>query len=166
MSLLDEPCCLCLETSPALLDDPCHHISRHFIVIVGRAMLLYTKIPSCYYLKNHAVIYLETSPALHKIPYHNVIRGSCKKFCHCVRITSVLRFIKHIFITNLQSILHFTIIGEHWFHRQRIFTAIAWKAMSLCCKYFHRYCLKSISIKIHRHSLKLWSFLQAMSAHT
>ena len=80
MSLVDEPCCLCLETSPALLDDPCHHISRHFIVIVGRAMLLYTKIPSCYYLTNHAVIYLETSPALHKIPYHNVIRGSCKKF--------------------------------------------------------------------------------------
>ena len=32
------------------------------------------------------------------------VRGSCKKFCHCVRITSVLRFIKHIFITNLQSI--------------------------------------------------------------
>ena len=33
-----------------------------------------------------------------------VLRGSCKKFCHWVRITSVLRFIKHIFITNLQSI--------------------------------------------------------------
>ena len=33
-----------------------------------------------------------------------IIRGSCKKFCHWVRITSVLRFIKHIFITNLQSI--------------------------------------------------------------
>ena len=32
------------------------------------------------------------------------IQGSCKKFCHWVRITSVLRFIKHIFITNLQSI--------------------------------------------------------------
>ena len=32
------------------------------------------------------------------------VRGSCKKFCHWVRITSVLRFIKHIFITNLQSI--------------------------------------------------------------
>ena len=32
------------------------------------------------------------------------LRGSCKKFCHWVRITSVLRFIKHIFITNLQSI--------------------------------------------------------------
>ena len=32
------------------------------------------------------------------------IRGSCKKFCHWVPITSVLRFIKHIFITNLQSI--------------------------------------------------------------
>ena len=32
------------------------------------------------------------------------IRGSCKKFCHWVRITSLLRFIKHIFITNLQSI--------------------------------------------------------------
>ena len=28
----------------------------------------------------------------------------CKKFCHWVRITSVLRFIKHIFITKLQSI--------------------------------------------------------------
>ena len=27
-----------------------------------------------------------------------------QKFCHWVRITSVLRFIKHIFITNLQSI--------------------------------------------------------------
>ena len=26
-------------------------------------------------------------------------------FCHLVRITSVLRFIKHIFITNIQSIL-------------------------------------------------------------
>ena len=33
-----------------------------------------------------------------------IIRGSCKKFCHWVRITSVLRFIKHIFITNFQSI--------------------------------------------------------------
>ena len=33
-----------------------------------------------------------------------LLRGSCKKFCHWVRITSVLRFIKHIFITNLQSI--------------------------------------------------------------
>ena len=32
------------------------------------------------------------------------VRGSCKKFCHWVRITSVLRFIKHIFITNFQSI--------------------------------------------------------------
>ena len=32
------------------------------------------------------------------------IRGSCKKFCHWVRITSVLPFIKHIFVTNLQSI--------------------------------------------------------------
>ena len=32
------------------------------------------------------------------------IRGSCKKFCHWVRITLVLRFIKHIFMTNLQSI--------------------------------------------------------------
>ena len=31
-------------------------------------------------------------------------RGSCKTFCHWVRITSVLRFIIHIFITNLQSI--------------------------------------------------------------
>ena len=33
-----------------------------------------------------------------------LLRGSCKKFCHWVRITSVLRFIKHIFIINLQSI--------------------------------------------------------------
>ena len=33
-----------------------------------------------------------------------LLRGSCKKFCLWVRITSVLRFIKHIFITNLQSI--------------------------------------------------------------
>ena len=32
------------------------------------------------------------------------IRGSCKKFCHWVQITSVLRFIKHIFITTLQNI--------------------------------------------------------------
>ena len=32
------------------------------------------------------------------------VRGSCKKFCHWVRITSVLPFIKHIFIINLQSI--------------------------------------------------------------
>ena len=32
------------------------------------------------------------------------LRGSCKTFCHWVRITAVLRFIKHIFITNLQSI--------------------------------------------------------------
>ena len=32
------------------------------------------------------------------------LRGSCKKFCHWVQITSVLHFIKHIFITNLQSI--------------------------------------------------------------
>ena len=32
------------------------------------------------------------------------LRGSCKKFCHRVRIISVLRFIKHIFITDLQSI--------------------------------------------------------------
>ena len=48
------------------------------------------------------------------LKYHNIvfqgeirissIRGSCKKFCHWVRITSVLPFIKHIFITNLQSI--------------------------------------------------------------
>ena len=33
-----------------------------------------------------------------------VVRRSCKKFCHWVRITSVLRFIKHIFITKVQSI--------------------------------------------------------------
>ena len=33
-----------------------------------------------------------------------LLRGSCKKFCHWVRITSVLRFIKHTFIKNLQSI--------------------------------------------------------------
>ena len=39
------------------------------------------------------------------IPAHTMhIRGSCKTFCHWVRITSVLRLIKHIFITNLQSI--------------------------------------------------------------
>ena len=31
-------------------------------------------------------------------------KRSYEKFCHWVRITSVLRFIKHIFITNLQSI--------------------------------------------------------------
>ena len=36
--------------------------------------------------------------------FGNKLRGSCKMFCHWVRITSVLRFIKHIFITNLQSI--------------------------------------------------------------
>ena len=30
--------------------------------------------------------------------------GPAKRFCHWFRITSVLRFIKHIFITNLQSI--------------------------------------------------------------
>ena len=34
----------------------------------------------------------------------SLVRGSCKKFCHWVRITSVLPFIKHIFIANLQSI--------------------------------------------------------------
>ena len=33
-----------------------------------------------------------------------LLRGSCKRFCHWVRITSVLRFIKHILITNLQRI--------------------------------------------------------------
>ena len=32
------------------------------------------------------------------------IRGSCKNFCCWVRITSMLCFTKHIFITNLQSI--------------------------------------------------------------
>ena len=32
------------------------------------------------------------------------IRGSCKTFCNWVRITSVLRFSKHIFITNRQNI--------------------------------------------------------------
>ena len=36
--------------------------------------------------------------------YNRQVRKSCKKFCHWVWITSVLRFIKHIFITNLQSI--------------------------------------------------------------
>ena len=30
--------------------------------------------------------------------------GPAKKFCHWVWITSVLHFIKHIFITNLQNI--------------------------------------------------------------
>ena len=34
----------------------------------------------------------------------NKYEGPAKKFCHWVQITSVLRFIKHIFITNLQSI--------------------------------------------------------------
>ena len=39
------------------------------------------------------------------IPHNKLLlQGSCKKFCHWVQITSVLRFIKHIFITNLQSI--------------------------------------------------------------
>ena len=32
------------------------------------------------------------------------VRESCKKICHWVRLTSVLHFLKHIFITNLQSI--------------------------------------------------------------
>ena len=36
--------------------------------------------------------------------FRSDIRESCKKFCHWVRITSVLRFIQHIFITNIQSI--------------------------------------------------------------
>ena len=34
---------------------------------------------------------------------YKVIRGSCKTFCHWDRITSGLRFIKPIFITNLQN---------------------------------------------------------------
>ena len=33
-----------------------------------------------------------------------VYEDSAKKFCHWVRITSVLRFIEHISITNLRSI--------------------------------------------------------------
>ena len=41
------------------------------------------------------------------LDFLHMVRESCKKFCHWVRITSVLRFIKHIFITNLQSIPHF-----------------------------------------------------------
>ena len=32
------------------------------------------------------------------------LRRSCKKFCHWIQITLVLRFIKHILLTNLQSI--------------------------------------------------------------
>ena len=36
--------------------------------------------------------------------HRKIVRESCKKFCHWVRITSMLRFIKHIFITNFQSI--------------------------------------------------------------
>ena len=35
---------------------------------------------------------------------YQILRGSCKKFYHWVRIISVLHFIKHILITNLQSI--------------------------------------------------------------
>ena len=30
------------------------------------------------------------------------IRGSCKKFCHWVQITSVLRFIKHILLQTFK----------------------------------------------------------------
>ena len=31
-----------------------------------------------------------------------IVRGSCKKFCHWVRITSVLRFIKHILLQTFK----------------------------------------------------------------
>ena len=54
--------------------------------------------------------YTALAPAKLKINIYQVrmvlksIWGSCKKFCHQVRITSVLRSIKHIFITNLQRI--------------------------------------------------------------
>ena len=41
----------------------------------------------------------------HHLGTEQMLRGSCKKFCHWIRITSVLRFMKHIFITNLQIIL-------------------------------------------------------------
>ena len=45
----------------------------------------------------------------HNIVFYETMRltayeDPAKKFCHWVRITSVLRFIKHIFITTLQSI--------------------------------------------------------------
>ena len=48
---------------------------------------------------------------IHKVNFESNIRPDQKHFtrvlqkvCHWVQITSVLRFIKHIFITNLQSI--------------------------------------------------------------
>ena len=47
---------------------------------------------------------LPTKLYIGKVRFELYVRGSCKKFCHWVRITSVLRFIKHSFITNLQNI--------------------------------------------------------------
>ena len=46
----------------------------------------------------------EAIPNPKTINENTKVRGSCKTFCHWVRITSVLRFITYMFITNLQSI--------------------------------------------------------------
>ena len=56
---------------------------------------------------NRLCLYVSRVPGSVKNPHNNrEIRGPAKskKFCHWVQITSVLRFIKHIFITNLQNI--------------------------------------------------------------
>ena len=59
-----------------------------------------------FYQSSTEMVCDQTSKVLWEIwlPIVGNVRGSCKKFCHWVRITSVLRFIKHIFITNLQNI--------------------------------------------------------------
>ena len=65
-------------------------------------MLVLTTIYQLYTIYNTDTIFFGNIGFIYT--YNNGVQGSCKKFCHWVQITSVLRFTKHIFITNLQSI--------------------------------------------------------------
>ena len=68
----------------------------------GKKNIICNDIP--YFLNTAYHIRPNYSTASLNTHLRNSSTRSCKKFCHWVRITSVLRFVKHIFITNLQSI--------------------------------------------------------------
>ena len=96
----------------------CSFLMETFSVYLNRYVLVMSRSTLFTSSADETVIVQDCHSKLgHAIIYHSTIRGSCKKFCHWVRITLVLRFItylyykpskyspllKHIFLTFLPS---------------------------------------------------------------
>ena len=83
----------CAHMVSWLFSDLEHYVGRRCAEMCTHSIVLFDHVFTSHWLSLR-FYYLD----------HLSVLGSCKKFCHWVRITSVLRFIKRIFFTNLQSI--------------------------------------------------------------